>query len=300
MAVRWRLGGRPPEAEPSSVTSRALIVGANSFLSRALGSKLLELGQEVEGIYRKNRDRILEGMVCHQTDRLTTLEDRYDVVYIVSAYVPRKSAPDTSLRLFRANVGLTEDVVQQFPSARFVYASSVSVYGDQDGVVDETTTLANPGAYGISKFWGEQVVRSSDRFAIARISSMYGEGMSLTTFIPRLITQALEKGVVTVWGDGKRQQNYVSVEAVASMMIEASKRQENGTYLAVGPQSHSNLEIAKIVAAATTSEIEFTGTDSSPSFHYENANTIQALGPIAHAPIENDLARLLAWIKRAS
>lgn len=277
-----------------------LIIGANSFLSRTITIKLLESNLSVEGVYNRNTDKLIEGVKYYKTNELKTLKDVYDSVFIISAFIPEHICNDTNEKLYETNVAVTERIVRQFPSAKIVLASSVSVYGNQDKIMDEFSPSLIPGAYGLSKLWAEQVVRNAGSFAIVRISSMYGKGMKLSTFLPKVINQAIQQNKITLWGEGCRRQNYISVVSVADYMIAASTSDINSTFLAVNSQSFSNKEIAEIVADIYRSEIIFSGEDNSTSFYYNNQYTLNKLGVIKHKSIKKDIEDLIKWIKKMS
>lgn len=274
-----------------------LIIGANSFLSRKITQLLLNQGQTVEGIINENHDKLLPNISYYSSKDLGKLPDDFDTIYIISAHIPTKVEADTHRRLFETNVELIEKVCKQFPAAKIVYASSVSVYGEQDGVLDENSRTAPTNVYGISKLWGEHLVRQASRYAIVRISSMYGEGMNLNTFLPRTIRQALD-GKITIWGDGLRRQNYVSVDNVADFLIKSADYQENGTYLAVDIASYSNIEIAKLLQQSCQCEIDFFGKDNSSSYYYNNNETRSKLNIQPTKKLEENLQDLIQWIKK--
>ncbi|MCH2043292.1 MAG: NAD(P)-dependent oxidoreductase [Saprospiraceae bacterium] len=278
-----------------------LIVGANSFLAQALTQQLLTEGRVVEGIINQNRDKLYSQLTYFTSDQLEELRDDYTTVYLISAYIPAHPLPaDWNIQLYKTNIDWTKKVIKQFPSAKIVYASSVSVYGKAQGVIDEATTFCEPNAYGISKYWGELLVQEHPKHAIVRISSMYGVGMKVNTFLPRVIQQALRDGVIKVWGKGERQQNYIGVNQVAAYLYAASQTLHNGLYLAVANESYSNLKIAQQVQKYTGANLEFVGEDHSCSYLYNNSATREELGNIPQTNLATAIEDLIQWIKKIS
>src|SRR5690606_21925531 len=104
--------------------------------------------------------------------------------------------------------------------------STVSVYeGIQDGrLIDESTPVSASTPYALSKLWGEQIVSKQRDFAILRLSSVYGAGMTPHTFIHRIIQQALDTGRITIFGRGDRLQNYIYVDDAANMLMQLSQK----------------------------------------------------------------------------
>jgi UDP-glucose 4-epimerase len=249
-------------------------------------------------VIHTNKDKLLDGVTYYSHEQLGRLKDVYATVYIISAHIPKKGEEKTEERLFDVNVRLVEQVVKQFESAKIVYASTVSIYGESSGILDEKSPSTSPNTYGLSKWWGEQIVRKAKRYAIVRISSMYGEGMYLETFLPRMIKQAIAEEKLTVWGDGARQQNYIWVADVAGYLIAAAKHPTNETYLGVDQNSYSNLEVAKMVQAHCGCPIVFFGEDRSKSYYYDNKMTTQQLNYSPKYKLEYHIPRLIEWIKK--
>ncbi len=286
------------EMEQKQLKIKNLIVGANSFLSRILTQKLLAKGQLVEGVINQNKDKLVPTISYHSSENLEQLADDFDCVYIISAYISQSKEKGTEQRLFATNVALTERVVRHFAEAKIIYASTVSVYGQAQEVWDEDSICSPVNTYGLSKLWGEKLVKMSPKYAIVRISSMYGEGMNLTTFLPRIISQAIAQKTITIWGDGSRRQNYIAVEEVAQYLILAAQSLDNACYLAVDKASYSNLEIAEIIQKKCKNSLVFVGDDLSDSYHYHNQKSRDKLGYQANQNLEYYLDKLIKWIKK--
>ena len=80
--------------------------------------------------------------------------------------------------LFRVNAEGTRNVLEACREAdKFIFASSVSVYGEIRGQADESYPRDPKNAYGESKKEAENVIRDSGvRNLIFRIAPIYGEG----------------------------------------------------------------------------------------------------------------------------
>lgn len=274
-----------------------LIIGANSFLSKAISQLLLSQGHYIEGIIHKKKDKLLPNIIYHSNKDLYKIGDDFDAVYIISAHIPTNIEANTHTHLFETNIALTEKVCKQFPNAKIILASSVSVYGEQVDILDENSINAPTNVYGISKLWGEYIVKQCNRYAIVRISSMYGEGMNLSTFLPRTILQALD-GKIVIWGNGLRQQNYISVKMVAQYLVAAADYSGNGIFLAVDEKSYSNVEIAEFIQESCQCQIDFFGNDNSSSYYYNNNETKQKLHIQQQEKLKENLQDLIQWIKK--
>ena len=276
---------------------RVLITGINSFLAKEL-CKLLQNEFSIYGLVNRNAENIPDYVNLVSTKQLTELQDEFEFVFHIAAYIPSKGELDTQL-MFDTNVKLTEVLLNKFKRARFVFASSVSVYGDGNRVLSEHSEYINVGEYGLSKLKAEQLVSKHSSYAILRISSMYGVGMKKSTFIPLIIESALTKGEVSILGNGSRKQDYVHVFDVASTMLAAAKNRTNFIGLAVTGKSYSNLEIAELVKQNCKElVIKFVGVDAGHSYEYNKTKTINILGNKENVYINQGLKELIEWIKK--
>jgi UDP-glucose 4-epimerase len=257
---------------------KAVIIGANGFLGRSILSACLSRGWHVDAIYHRTRNFIPATCSALPITALDNCPNDYDVVFLVAATIPYGSFHLPSDVLVDTNVKLVLATVAKFHRAKIVFASSVSVYGTPMNLITERSPFNCPSNYGLSKLAGEFIVSQQSRYAIIRYSSLYGKGMNRSTFIPNIIRQARETGVITLYGDGRRQQDYLHVTDAAELALTAVLHESNGIYLGVRGESVSNLEVAQAVQSCFPgSRIVFTGIDASPSFFYDNSLTMEAL-----------------------
>lgn len=279
--------------------NKILIVGANSNLSKHLVYCLKkDKHNTIVGVYNIKKDKLDGDIENISTKEILSLEDDFDVVYLVSAYIP-KGAVDKQ-RLFEVNVSLVEKISNHFSIAKIVMCSTVSIY-EPSLNINENSAISPINEYAISKLWGEQIVKNHSRYAIVRISSMYGVGMNKNTFIPRLIIQALHDKEIKIYGDGSRLQNYVHVDAVVQILIEASKHEDNAIYLACGERSYSNIAVANCVKEILPSiKVTLEKEDNMLSYSYNNTYTRSELNiDLKEISLKNELKNIIAWLKES-
>ena len=279
----------------SDFQNKALIVGINSFLGVAIAEKLRQT-HIVEGIHHENTDKIPVGIVSKSVDQLSTIGDHYQLVCFISAYIPVKGAIDHE-QLFKTNVALLGRVSKQFPSARILHASSVSVYGAPHEVINEATHGKDLTAYGLSKRWAEMLLCEHPSYASIRISSMFGRGMKRSTFLPMIVKDAVVNQQILLQGDGSRRQNYIHVADVADCFVAAASVDYNGIFLAVSNQSYSNLEIARMIQQQLPeTKIVFSGEDPSISSYFDGSHTRSVLKWQSEGQIQVGIQELIQWL----
>ena len=248
---------------------RLLVTGANGFLGQALKA-LLPKTWDVVGLARgtcgtQSPDAF--PITYFTLDSLLANENTFDGVMHLAAQIREPATGPAGF--LPSNVDLCSRLVQAFPKARHVLASSVSVYGPPvAGAITVATPCYPDQPYGRSKLAAEFLIGISQDHAVIRFSSLLGAGMNAQTFIPRIIADARTHKRITLHGGGERQQNYLDVRDAAAMCLTAMQMSGNFVTLGVGSRSWSNREMAEMVASRLEAEIVHAGADDSPSSVY--------------------------------
>lgn len=272
--LSWGRGNAkpPPDRLPSALAPasnqvmRLLVSGANGFLAQAVKA-VLPHAWHVVGLARGTQSRDAFPMTYHTIESLLARETTFDgVMHLAAQVCDPASGPAGFLP---SNVDLCSTLVQAFPTARHVLASSVSVYGPPGaGAVTIATACRPELPYGRSKLAAECVIGVAPDHAVIRFSSLLGRGMKPQTFVPRIIDDARTRKRITLLGNGERLQNYLDVRDAAAMCLTAMQADGHFVTLGVGSRSWSNREMAEMVASRLGAEIIHSGTDDSSSSVY--------------------------------
>ena len=275
--------------------TQVLITGANGFLGRALVKACVQQGWTVDVVLNNATGNPESGIRnILKADNLKDQKDEYTYIFHVAAFIPYGAYNTPDERMLSANVVLALSLHQYFPSAKVVYASSVSVYGNNTGLLSESSDTVSPTMYGLSKLAGEMIVAHHAKYAIVRFSSLYGNGMYQGTFIPRVIQNAKSTGIINLLGTGERQQNYLHIADAAAYCIQAALHGNNEIYLGVSQTPYSNKEVAEVIAANVPGcAIQYTGTDNSASFLYNNTKTTDTLKFTPQVSLQQGIKELI-------
>lgn len=281
-----------------SDADRALIIGSSGLLGNALMHRLTALDRDFAVCNRKRSPNL--SVPQFRIEELNKIDPTFDVVYLLAAHIPYANMTTYSHSLIEANVALAHGVSKQFPESRIVFSSSVSVYGTpMQRPITESHPYNQPNAYGMSKISAESILRAHQSFCILRFSSLYGVGMRLKTFLPTVIDQAIKSREIKLHGDGTRLQNYLSVKDAAAILTTAADSQHNSVVHATANQSHSNREIAEMVASQVgNTNILYLGTDCSPSFEYSTVRWNQLFDYRTQVPIEDGIRELVDDVRK--
>lgn len=261
-----------------------LITGPNGFLARSVAA-LAPTSWRLVGLVRPGGDTAhrVTSLQAHydSVDSLIEGESRVDAILHLAACIPC-DLHQFDPRLAKVNVGLPARLLREFPDARHVLASSVSVLASGTRLPLEVSSPAIPQTpYGWSKLAAENLVRMARSHAVLRLSSIIGVGMRPNSFVPTALAAA-RSGRIVVFGDGSRLQDYIDVRDAARMCISATLREGNMVTLAVSGRSYSNAHVARELARLTGARIEFAGEDASASFAYTLTGAVD-LGPCQHS-----------------
>ncbi len=172
---------------------KTLITGASGFLGKYLIEQLVNAHGAANvmttGLEPVRPD--LTHFACNLEDasrtREVVTESKPDAIYHLAG-VSRVSAEipfeDYFSRNYLTTVHLVRSAEPLKRPVRFFFASSVHVYGNAEGIVDESTKPAPESAYGYSKFVAEQYLREATqripgfRAVIGRLYSCIGPGQA--------------------------------------------------------------------------------------------------------------------------
>jgi nucleoside-diphosphate-sugar epimerase len=221
----------------------------------------------------------------------------FDYVFHLAAKVDVKDEL-TKEELDISNVTFTKLLIERLTFKKFIFASTVSVFSLSNKLITESSTIAPQNSYATTKWEAEKLVMNLPQYSIMRFSSIYGEGMKTDTFLPIMIQHAIRENKMKVFGQGSRLQNYIPVSQSVNFLMYGAIKTENYVGLAVSNNEYSNLAIAEEIAKLTNANIVMEGEDLSPSFQYDNQNTLKELALASkETTLANDIKSLITWLR---
>ena len=170
-----------------------LITGGTGFIGSRLAFRCLEKGDSVKVFGQVNNTaesdnkKLLEAkgakiILGSMTDRtlIFDITAGIDVIYHLAAAQHEANVPN---RIFYdVNVLGTKNILDASVQAgvrRFVHGSTIGVYGNLEGVINEQSPCNPDNIYGVTKLEGETLVlsyREKLPVVVMRISETYGPG----------------------------------------------------------------------------------------------------------------------------
>ena len=149
-----------------------------------------------------------------------------EVVYHLAAKVSTPFADQNAHFFEQINNWGTSELIQAMEDSdvkKFIYLSSVSVYGATNGQVDVDNGVNPRTFYGISKMRGEEhASRLLGKIPtyILRCGNVYGysKSMRFDAVINKFMIDANFKGRINVNGDGTQVRSFVHIDEVSSIL----------------------------------------------------------------------------------
>jgi UDP-glucose 4-epimerase len=242
---------------------KVLVTGGTGFIGSHVVDKLRDAGHEprildlISSPYHPDVETVL-GDLCDPAIAREALDGVDAVLHLAAVADVDQVAKDPTLT-DQVNTRGTQVLLEAARTTgvqRFVYASTIWVYGDAAGpeALDEDTQLGLPKHfYTATKIAGEMYTASYGElydleWTILRFGIPYGPRARPTAVVPAFTAKALAGQPLTIAGDGTQSRRFVYVEdlaegVVASLVPEAANR----VYNLVGRENTSVRAIARAV-----------------------------------------------------
>ena len=219
-----------------------LVVGGAGYIGGYATDQLMKLPEANVAVYDNllYEERFLKPVKFYHGDirdtkKLANIANNYDVVILAAALV---GDPACSV-----DPNLTEDInytaiknicSQLDPKVHVIFMSTCSVYGAQDGILDENSGTNPLSSYAATKLRAEKYV--TDRGGtIFRLGTVYGLGDSFSRIRLDLVVNILTLKAVTekkiTLNGGDQWRPLISVRDIAGYLKEACITRMNGTYI---------------------------------------------------------------------
>ncbi len=218
---------------------KVLVIGGAGYVGSALLPKLLERGHKVRlfDLFMYGEEPVAD-LLNHenlevirgdfrQLDKVVKAMDGVDAVIHIGAIVGDPACAldeDFTIEVNLTATRMIAEVAKARGVQRFIFASTCSVYGASDEILDERSALNPVSLYARSKIESEKVLSAfnSDRFAttILRFGTVYGlSGRTRFDLVVNLLTaKAIVDGKITVFG-ADQWRPFVHVDDTASSIL---------------------------------------------------------------------------------
>jgi nucleoside-diphosphate-sugar epimerase len=245
-----------------------LITGATGIVGRAVCKYLEEICIPYMPLthIRKKNDPI-GSLEADLTDEKVFEKFYFDNVHVIvhlAAAVPHDiKYPDTTLSANKTKK-IDENIfkLQQLTGARVIYMSTCGLYDRNTKYTKiETDKLNATTPYFIAKERGEHLFNTLGNAVILRLSAPLGEGLKSHLVAMKFVRTVQSNLPIKIWGSGLREQDFIDVEDIASLIAKIILSTETGTFNVASGRATTMLDLAeKVVSVLRQGKIELTDT----------------------------------------
>lgn len=250
MSVRWMkdwLFHREFESGHAVTTAEAdpfgdktiLVVGGAGYIGSILLGKLLERGfkvrlldnlvygnSSIKHLLENPNLDFVEGDCRNIQDVVRAMASVRDVIHLAAIVGDPACAQDNenALQINYAATRMLMEIAKGHGVERFIFASSCSVYGASDNLMDENSATEPISLYAETKVHSEQVLLGSRSKAfhpiILRFATVFGLGPRprFDLVVNLLTAKALQEGVITTY-NGDQWRPFIHVADVAEAIV---------------------------------------------------------------------------------
>jgi len=229
---------------------KILITGKNSYIGTSLENWLMREPDK----YKVDTVDMKDGSWKEKDFSI------YDVVFHVAGIAHIKETTDNQDLYYKVNRDLAYETAQKAKQdgvEQFIFLSSMSVYGAENGVIDIHTPLKPNSAYGKSKIEAENLINKlqDDSFTVAtlRPPMVYGKGCRGN--YPRLAGLALKTPVFPKI-DNKRSMIYI--DNLLEFVKQLIDNRSGGLFFPQNAEYVNTSEMVRLIAEAHGKKIVMT------------------------------------------
>jgi UDP-glucose 4-epimerase len=217
-----------------------LVTGIGGFIGAELARKLLSLGAQVTGIddFSSGHEtnvpeaaRLVRGDLA-QADSYQKLDGHYDYICHLAGQSSGEISFDNPVADLEKNTIATLNLIRfgiEKQVGKLIYASSMSVYGQQPDAPTPETAIATPSScYGVGKLAAEQYLRifaPQLPFIGFRMFNVYGPGQDMQNMrqgmVSIFLAQALNGTEIEVKGALDRYRDFIFIDDVVDIWVQA-------------------------------------------------------------------------------
>jgi UDP-glucose 4-epimerase len=303
----------------------SLVTGGAGFIGSHVAEQLVRRGHrtvvldDLSGGFEENvpaecqfvRGSILDHRLI---DRLFD-EHGFDYVFHLAAYAAEGLSHFIKRFNYNNNVVGSVNLINASVNhnvRRFVFTSSIAVYGAGQTPMTEEMTPKPEDSYGIAKFAVEQELRASYEmfgleFTVFRPHNVYGErqnvGDRYRNVVGIFMNQLLNNQPMTVFGDGEQERAFTHISDVAPVIAESVEipNARNEVFNVGADVPFTVNRLARLVADAMHHECRIQHLDARHEVKIafsDHSKATRVFGERNNMPLEDGIRAMAAWVMR--
>jgi len=309
---------------PPGAAARVLVTGAAGFMGSHVVDDCLQLGMDVvatddlSGGYIENVSEHADFVAGDLRDRdfvASLWKDRgFDYVYHLGAYAAEGLSHFVRAFNYRTNLEASVNLINQavlHDAQRFVFTSSIAVYGAGQLPMSEDMIPTPEDPYGISKYAVELDLAAARNmfgldYTVFRPHNVYGERQNIAdkyrNVIGIFMNSVLRDEPMRIFGDGRQTRAFSHIADVAPIISRAPlvERARNEAFNVGADQPYAVLELAHQVADAFEVEcrVEHEPPRNEVVHAYSDHTKVrEVFAPSLPIDLHTGVRKMAAWVK---
>ncbi len=309
---------------PTPPPKTVLVTGAAGFIGSHVTDELIARGlsvvalDDLSGGYRNNvhpQARFVEGSIrdVPLLERLFS-DFEIDSVIHLAAYAAEGLSHYVKRFNYESNLIGSVNLINAAVNAtvrRFIFTSSVAVYGDLTPPLHEDTQPLPHDPYGIAKWAVERELEISHRlfglpYVIFRAHNVYGARQNFSdryrNVVGIFMNQILAGRPLTVFGDGTQTRAFTHVSDVAPVLVDAvfSPDAAGQVFNLGADESITILKLAELVSQEMGAPLRVEHLPARPEARHNEASHDKARKILSYRPkvsLEAGLREMADWVR---
>lgn len=304
-----------------------LVTGAAGFIGAKVAERLISLGNRVVTIDNLSTgylNTIPNGVIfiegdLQNPDVIDKLNQfSFDTIYHIAGQSSGEISFDDPVYDLQTNTQSTLLLLKYCLATncrKFIYASTMSVYGDQEVLpVSEEASTYPKSLYGVGKLASEHYLRIYAEYGLAtcalRLFNVYGPGQNLANMrqgmVSIFLAQALSSGAIHVKGASERFRDFVYIDDVVDAFVGMENLIQQGTYSCYNVCSGVKTKVGELVDLITqlfqdTIPVTYQGATMGDQFGIVGSNhaIVAKLKWSPKVSLPEGLSRMFEWAKNS-
>lgn len=268
-----------------------LVTGAAGFIGACLAVKLINQGHSVVSVDNLStgslsnvpKEVLLIKGNCQEKKTIDKLKGyKFDAIFHIAGQSSGEISFENPVYDLQTNAQSTLLLLKlalEINCTKFIYASTMSIYGDQKKIpVNENVVLKPKSFYGVGKISSEHYMRIYQDFGInttsLRLFNVYGPGQNLKNLkqgmVSIFIAQAIKSKNIHVKGSKDRFRDFIYIDDVVDAFISALNRKDF-SFQAINISSGIKSTVEKLISVIKKNipfsiSVEYSGSTPGDQF----------------------------------